>query len=257
MKNKLAQVIMLPTATEPYKMPYNEHIPEGAIIKTLMWGVRTKGVVGELIVNEGQSISNYSKEMYQHLYFTTDEEIEEGNWCYDAKSNAIHKCINIYPTGAIEINGLGGALNPKFARKIVATTDKLEISKYQPQFTVDKTPITKYLPQPPQAFIEKYCKEGGIDEVMIEYIEYEQFDGSLLPGHTYPKELKLKVDSDNTITIVPAKDSWNKEELIDEITRALHNYKALCTEYPDGTVKAVDKEELEKLLSNPDITFLL
>jgi hypothetical protein len=27
------------------------------------------------------------------------------------------------------------------------------------------------LPKPSQAFIEKYCKVGGIDEVLIEYIK--------------------------------------------------------------------------------------
>ena len=77
----------------------------------------------------------------QHLYFTTDEEIKEGDWMMNLNGDTIYQHF-----------GNGGDFEQW--NKIIATTDpELE------------------LPQPSQAFIKAYCEQGGIDEVDVEYVE--------------------------------------------------------------------------------------
>mgnify|MGYP003675942559 FL=1 len=77
----------------------------------------------------------------QHLYFTTDEEIKEGDWMMNLNGDTIYQHF-----------GNGGDFEQW--NKIIATTDpELE------------------LPQPSQAFIKAYCNQGGFDEVDVEYVE--------------------------------------------------------------------------------------
>ena len=87
--------------------------------------------------------SHQSKEhhdcTYFHLYFTTDEEIKEGDWYL--YNGGVHKCPH----------SMMGNENPK----IVASTD--------PKL------IAEGVAQPSQDFIKAYCEQGGIDEVDVEY----------------------------------------------------------------------------------------
>ena len=90
-----------------------------------------------------------------HLYFTTDEEIKEGDWYLDVLKTGfptVHKCGNSLPFTA---------------PKIIATTDPELIGDKGGMF---KT-LTQELPQPSQAFIKAYCEQGGFDEVDVEYVE--------------------------------------------------------------------------------------
>jgi len=147
----------------------------------------------------------WKHQVQQHLYFTTDEEIKKGDW---------------YLLGNTPRQSTGDLGKPDTKwLKIIASTD--------PKLTrPGKFHITKKfeykLPQPSQAFIEKYCKVGGIDEVDV---EYERSGDTIIARQTSPSkemnikavsniQLKLKVDSHNTITIHPIKDSWSKEEVI-------------------------------------------
>ena len=76
-----------------------------------------------------------------NLYFTTDEEIKEGDWVMNLNGDTIYQHF-----------GNGGDFEQW--NKIIATTDpELE------------------LPQPSQAFIKAYCEQGGFDEVDVEYVE--------------------------------------------------------------------------------------
>lgn len=86
-----------------------------------------------------------------------------------------------------------------------------------------KDKYSRLLPQPSQAFIEKYCRLGGIDEVLVEYEKIYKYcnDGKVCECNN-PRfckdgrqgiDYKLKVDSHNAITIHPIKYSWSKEEV--------------------------------------------
>jgi hypothetical protein len=148
---------------------------------------------------------------YQHLYFLSDEEIKEGDWFYDScfgVNNGIYKHLK-------------GFIN-KTSKKIIATTDNLLVP------SIVEPRLGMYLPQPSESFIEKYIEKYNkgeqIKEVMVEY-EGSKFikgkltnwnkDGEVEPFlHTL--EYKIKVNpKDNTITIKPIKDSWNREEVIE------------------------------------------
>lgn len=175
-----------------------------------------------------------------NLYFTADEEIKEGDWFYNNRSNRVHQCIKYYNENVIATNDEDyDVCNVEFSFKIIATTDK---SLYQyAMHSEGKVKID--LPQPSQAFIEKYCKLGGIDEVDVEYTcnkckgtkEIDTGMGILECKHCYYKHNSeypdLKTDSHNTITIHPIKDSWNKEELIELCKKAFKDGQLSETNY--------------------------
>jgi len=128
-------------------------------------------------------INSPLSDVNQHLYFTTDDEIKEGDWYIDKLKTTpptIHKCGNSLPFTA---------------PKIIATTDpKLEL--YTPGIMgLQGEP----LPQPSQDFIKAYCKQGGIDEVDVEYKYHKVWDQQT--EELLEKYLILKVDLiHNTIT---------------------------------------------------------
>ena len=86
-----------------------------------------------------------------YLYFTTDEEIKEGDWFIWLKYNIVERATK--------------KDNNKECRKIISSTDpKLCI-----ECTYKGDDKCKSLPQPSQAFIKAYCEQGGFDEVDVEY----------------------------------------------------------------------------------------
>lgn len=191
----------------------------------------------------GKNKLNYSdeilpiqdEEQYQHLYIVpTNEEIKknpelfkikEGDWVFDAISNSVKQVANGNPQ--------------KFpCKKIIATTDS-ELSEINQCDGCQKgLPIDdgihrdeqmfgiactknryKQLPQPSKAFIEKYCKVGGIDEVDVEYEWWQDVDDTGVGAQAItPPELIFKVDSHNKIIIYLIKDSWTREE-VEELKR--------------------------------------
>ena len=145
----------------------------------------------------------------QHFYFINDEEIREGDWavCFEMIDNEAQPML-VYQVTKSGYN--------KLDKKIIATTDELIIKAHYHDETGFHHP--QIMPQPSQAFIEKYCKVGGIDEVDVEYTEH--IEGHFInDGATFVSDTpsKLKVDSYNTITIHPIKDSWNRDELFEKL----------------------------------------
>lgn len=138
---------------------------------------------------------------YQHLYFTTDEKIVEGDWCIDLIS--------------IQLGGQPRLVKAsrEFARDTPAGEDAFKI--------VASTDKSLSLPQPSQAFVEKYVELGGIDEVDIELksSDLDYFFGD------------LKVDSHNTITIHSIKNNWSREE----VEKLLELTWATASAYGDKT----------------------
>ena len=141
-----------------------------------------------------------------HLYFTTDEEIKEGDWMMNLNGDAIYQHF-----------GNGGDFEQW--NKIIATTDpELE------------------LPQPSQAFIKAYCEQGGFDEVDVEYVEMitcklcnkseeECSDNFTCEGNMIGEDI-LKVDPiHNTITT----------HRIVEKMYSIDDIEAYCDKYPNDT----------------------
>jgi len=133
------------------------------------------------------------------VYDTKDETswIKEGDWFIADEYSKPEMAI-------ISGNKVNGYLL-KGCKKIIATTDK-----------------SLNLPEPSQAFIEKYIEEYNkgniITNVMVEY-------GIDIVGKSYDMydEKAVKVKS-NTITIKKVKDSWNREEVEALCKKAFTHY---------------------------------
>jgi|GEM_PF-2926453 len=149
----------------------------------------------------GFNIIRTEPDISQHLCFITDEEIKVGDiiledltlfhydkCIFEVTIDDLDRCIENYKNG--------------YCKKVVALTNQ-----------------ALNLPTPSQSFVKKYCEQGGIDEVMIEFEEicsdttcncsnrnecgnFKQF-----------KINKIKVDKNNEITIKAIKDSFSKDEL--------------------------------------------
>jgi hypothetical protein len=74
---------------------------------------------------------------FQHLYFTTDEEIKEGDKILDLKSNEILTCAGLNKDGRILVTEYKNvSASEDVVRKIIATTDpKLNSNQIEPYDT--------------------------------------------------------------------------------------------------------------------------
>lgn len=189
-------------------------------------------------LNHSKEISNYETNPYQlirdrgyqpqHLYILSNEKIKEGDWVYE---NNLNQETNIYQVfkinnelGFFRFKNVWIPLNKQnSAKKIIATTDRLSVL-IDDGYLAKESPTGKvidYLPQPSQSFIQKFVEEyrkcNIITEVMVEYEEGKSYSGN--EGLIVKEWLKIN-PKDNTITIRKVKDSWNREEVKNLISKA-------------------------------------
>jgi hypothetical protein len=158
----------------------------------------------------------------QHLYITTDEEIKEGDLCYDKSAKpgwngieGISKCLRTDKNGYWNKN----------CRKIIATTDP-KLNEVNDKNKVDESWFRPFIPKIPQSFIEEYCKSGGIDEVLVEMERMSnkgEWKDVLLPsewGDHNPTRPKL--NPDNTIIIHPVEEKMCSKEEVESLCRNAH-----------------------------------
>lgn len=175
-----------------------------------------------------------SKTCGQHLYFTSDEVIKEGDWCINSYDNTVWK----YKPSPCPLPYWG---NKDTLVKIIATTDKsLKTFKGCIDGIMGQD-IYAVLPEPSAEFLEIYVKaynEGNqIEEVLIETEGYDHIEEwSEAVGAYDIFKTRIKVKSDNTITIKKLKDSWNREEVI-----RLCNKAWLKTSNTPNILKEFDK----------------
>jgi hypothetical protein len=195
---------------------YSAHSSGGSI--TTPW----KRNLGDRLVN-------------QHLYFTIDEEIKEGDWFYNSMNNIVVKATNRYSE----------MKNPIPHRKITASTDpKLETSD-----EVFHNTYKQKLPQIPQDFIKDYCDQGGIDEVDVEYEYHKVWDKRT--EELLEKYLLLKVDpKDNTITTHSIVEKmYGREDIIQQLSECLLEYRDYA--WKDGlTLKSMNEFKREWIKEN-------
>lgn len=154
----------------------------------------------------------------QHLYITSNEEIKEGDWFID-DLNRIKKCTGT-SQGYIDFEG-GFNTKPSVCKKIIATTDE-SIQIIMPNIDAWEAGVkTISLPKPSDSFISKYIEEYNkgniIEDVLVEYedkgkVIYEEYGGMV--DSTWIPNIKLKVDSNNTITIKKVvEETYSREEV--------------------------------------------
>lgn len=187
------QVVMLPLYVSKR---YN--CTEGLIVKC----VKSWTPIGEAPkeINKLSVYKNWSTGVLdhyepQHLYFTSDEDIKEGEphiFTFETFDEIIETRVETKL-----IVGYSYNKDVEVRKKIIASTD-----------------TSLGLPQPSPAFVEKYISEYNkgnlIEKVVVEYDgDYDEYYGGY-----YAETVKPKVSKDNTITISKVKDSWNRAEVI-------------------------------------------
>ena len=198
------------------------------------------------VLRTNKTVNDNYKE-YINLYITSNEEIKEGDWFISA--GKIHQ----YKGDKLPL-----IVRCDF-RKIIATTDE------------SLEPINLYgnsgLFKPSDSFISKYIEEynkGNIisDVLLVEYEQCKVCQGTkrhivsmfgevdcnyCQKNEGYEKlyiEPRLKVDSNNTITIKKVKDSYSREEVIN----LLYKYNdGIIDRYSQLTNKDLDKWIKENL----------
>lgn len=167
---KLSHVVMLPTEKA------SSDISKGNITGVLTYHQFFRGTEGI-----------YTNHTYQHLYFLSDDKIEEGDWVLNSYGG-INSIYQFRKCDFDSIHFKGG-----YCQKIIASTNK-----------------SLRLPRPSNEFLNKYCEAGDIDEVMVEYYEdyylhYYTPAGWIECCEKINLGYKLKVAPDNTISIYPIK----------------------------------------------------
>ena len=159
------------------------------------------------------TIPNVELFKHQHLYIISDDEIKEGDWCYDKRPDENGDLVDI----VYQVKNIEFELRTSTEKKIIATTDS---SLWRPSHKYASDVIL--LPQPSQQFIEKFIEEYNrgnvITDVLIEYelISNEEYFGNTVnPDDDVPYfDERLKINSkDNTITVKKVKDSYSREEV--------------------------------------------
>jgi hypothetical protein len=125
-----------------------------------------------------------------HLYFTSDEEIKDEDWYYWSVTNSIQKF-------KAHLRDTNTPKNSDGSRKIVATTDKKLIG----------------VNQIPQSFVEEYSRQGGINEVNLEYLDWCDYDDDNPTGLDKP-DWRLKLTPNNEVIIHLIKEKmYSKSEV--------------------------------------------
>ena len=143
----------------------------------------------------------YCNKNGQQLYIVSNEEIKEDDWYYSKTLDSIYQAIYL-------------PLAIKDAKKIIATTDE---SLHIPFVTPGNEELEIYeysiLPKPSDSFISKYIEEYNAGRQITKVlVEYEKSQESI----NYHKDIfhnieRLKIDSNNSITIKKVKDSYSRE----------------------------------------------
>ena len=146
---------------------------------------------------EGKSGKN------QHLYFTSDEEIKEGDAIYSPISKRVFKSVDGSYLKQVE--------NP-IDKKIVASNDP-EIKTIT---GIVGSGLGEPLPQIPKSFIESYCK-NPVDKVELEYDRYQEFaPKGEIDSLAYKYKLKL---TDNEVSIKPSTEpTYTRDDVIHALT---------------------------------------
>jgi len=174
-----------------------------------------------------------------HLYFTTDEEIKEGDWFYDdldIPQNMRVKQLKKAVDYSLIREDMRESEKERwtYARKIIATTDPKLLKPQIKQVNWMGSERVVSLPQPSQALIKAYCEQGGFDEVDVEYYNMWKFD----------KKLQKSVDI--YWPFVSAVDGTITTHLIDEKMYSLKNVLNKIEEFEILHRDGWDIDELHK-----------
>lgn len=222
--NKLAQIHMLPTQ----------------LISKL--GVNAR--INHLYYTEHNAVYNEG----QHLYFTTDEEIKEGDHALNVMTKSVGSVIKVINMGGginditIKTHEEDITSSSNNFRKIVATTNP-DLWEFMGDFDYYKHTLGKI----GLDFVEAYVKaQGSIKEVMLEY--FDRYDGAhsdnikmIVISHN---EIKLR--SNGTVIIHLIKEVlYTRQEMLVNCFKAF-NHQIELLPYDTTSFKEWKREYFDK-----------
>jgi hypothetical protein len=198
------KVVMLATKDQTYQ------VKEGGLFindtRKHSWG-KLEALRCERVTRHGHSWNGTGiRTDICHLYITSNDELKDGDWCYDVELKQIDKYSNTWCE-----------LAKQNARKIIATTDELklkDISRPLGVYQILPSPSENFI----KAYIEAYNNGNVIEDILIEVEEIKGDLGIILSLTNEDFKLKLK---DNNIIIKKVKDSWSR----DEVCNLLNEYR--------------------------------
>lgn len=157
---------------------------------------------------------------YFHLYVTTKDIIKDGDW-YLATMHDVDGTTLEPQRWSV---GTKPCAEQPLGSKIIATTDRLIIGWGEDTHPTQDNGQPIYLPSINSTFIREYCLAGGIDKVMVKYVEQltgHSDEGSkyhtIKTGYTYPK-----VTSKNEITIYKVEEKlYTRDEVVTLLRKSL------------------------------------
>ena len=163
-------------------------------------------------------LKEFSAKAY-HLYVLSDEKPKEKDWVMTRDGVFQVQKNDQYWEGKKLCD-----LQP-WHKKIIATTDKSLSHEEEGEFLTDGITVFKQLyysvqvPQIPQSFVDLFIEKHNSNFcIKRALVEYEGVVLSTTSENDYD-ELRLKIDEKNEITILVRKSSWNREELIEELSQ--------------------------------------
>lgn len=172
------------------------------------------------ITNDNTFLDNLVS--YRELYITDDSEIKENDWVIKLNSNTLFQCSNSPFLNTKWLN----SEDVKDCKKVIATTDKAlklislsHLGEGWKDISLSQIP-TQYI----QHYISEYNKGNQLKTVDVLFeclistrnVEIDFSDlgiGYNTLTHPVCREERLKLNSNNEITIKPVKESWNREEI--------------------------------------------
>ena len=212
--SKKAKVVMLPTNEKVINTKEYQLLLSASLFWTSKIEIE-RYTEGWFFLNNSSApnscaitIPNVELFKHQHLYIISDDEIKEGDWCYDKRPDENGDLVDI----VYQVKNIEFELRTSTEKKIIATTDS---SLWRPSHKYASDVIL--LPQPSQQFIEKFIEEYNkgnmITDVLVEYELKITHDGRINNNTKMWEELKIN-PKDNTITIKKVKDYYTREEVV-------------------------------------------
>jgi hypothetical protein len=154
-----------------------------------------------------------------HLYYTSDDEIKEGDWVLGKHGptknwNAIEGFTSQYRK--IEVS-----TDPKLTDKC----DGCKRAKDSDTIYTCSCGVSR-VAQPTQAFIEAYCKQGGIDRVLVEYeSDHKKVER---PKGVHPKGVHITITPNFKLKVDPIHGTVVTHRIVEKTyTEKEHDYNIM------------------------------
>jgi hypothetical protein len=145
--------------------------------------------LSNVLVLTKEPYRDYSKQVNQNIYITSDEEIKEGDWYYLPKENKVAKCPK-----TIKLSGV----TPEWTQKIILTTDQ-DLIKDGVQ-AIDNEFLEWFVKNPSCEFVET--------KLVYDYEEHPELVGNPKEEWSYYKIIIPKEEPKQETPEEAAQKQW-------------------------------------------------